>query len=157
MNLNDVNFIDYPVHFFGGRSRRKAAPFNSNVRDIMKQKNKLIISVLLSSIITAAVVSSLAIKGTNKALINKFREVEIFNEVGRVEIWGNIEELLEKGCSKKALLYIKNEKASVLSGLNNQVGNNHELLKVSEERKSSILKLMKNNNHSGFFQIPTCK
>jgi len=117
----------------------------------MKQKNKIIISVLLSSIITAVIVSSLAIKGTKKALINKFSEVEVFNEVGRVEIWSNIQELLEKGCSKEALLYVKHEKASALSGLKNR-----ELLNISEERKSNIINLIENNKHKGFFRVPSC-
>lgn len=122
----------------------------------MKQKSKIIISSLIVSIVTAVVFSSLAMKATQNALISKFREVEIFNDVGRVEALNDIEQLLEKGCTKETLSYIKYQKSSVLAELTRQTGNNQELLKVSKERKEKVLKLMKNNNHSGFFQIPKC-
>ena len=120
------------------------------------KKSKIIIYSLIASIVTAVVFSSLVMKASQNALISKFREVEIFNNVGRVEAWNDIEQLLEKGCTKEALSYIKYQKSSILAELTRQTRNNQESLKVSEERKEKVLKLMKNNNHSGYFQIPKC-
>ena len=123
----------------------------------MKSRTTLVTSIIATSLITALVFSYLANKTTIKVLVEKFREVEVFNEVGRVKTWGNIEELLEKGCIKEALLYVKNEKATALSAIKNQAGDNLELIRVSEQQKTYILNIMKNNKHSGFFQIPSCK
>ena len=49
MNLKDFKLIDYPVYFFGGRSRRKAAPVIKDVRvNKIIMKYKLILIILAS-------------------------------------------------------------------------------------------------------------
>lgn len=123
----------------------------------MKQNNKLIITSIFSSLITALIFSYLAAKGTTHSLVNKFREVEVFNEIGRVEIWSDIEELLNKGCSSEALEYVKNEKASSLSEIQSQAEGRQHLLKLIEKRNPEILKLVKNNKYTGSYKISTCK
>lgn len=53
--------------------------------------------------------------GKLKKMIDATIEMELFNDVHRVESWDNLEELLINGCNKEALEFVKMEKDILLS------------------------------------------
>lgn len=123
----------------------------------MKKYLKITLAIALTIIVTFVATSYLVRKETIKAFKAAVFEMEAFNEVGRVESWDRLEQLLVKGCNNEALELVKIEQSLALSALKYNVGADAKLLKKIEERNNSIAKRAYAMPKTTTYQIPTCK
>jgi hypothetical protein len=123
----------------------------------MKESLKLTLAIVLTAIVTFIATTPLA----RKDAINTFRaavfEMEAFNEVGRVEAWDRVEQLLAQGCNNEALELVKIEQSKALSTLKYHIGTDAKLLKKITERNRLITKRAYAIPKSIPHRIPICK
>jgi hypothetical protein len=122
----------------------------------MKQSTKISAALALTAIVCFAAGSYLANKNTIKAFANMTREVEVTNEVSRVETWDRIEQFLVKGCTKQALELVRIEKSSALSAIKYQLGSNTDLMSKVKERNPDIARRVDAASIKGTYSIPAC-
>ncbi len=122
----------------------------------MKMYFKIFFAIALSIVITFLVTAYFVRMHTNKAFKATVFEMEAFNDVGRVEAWDSLEQLLVKGCNNEALEFVKIEQASELLALKYDLNNDAKLIKKIEERNSSVVKRANSIVNKGVYQIPSC-
>ena len=124
----------------------------------MSQRLKLILTAVLSVIVTFFATSYLVRNSMLNAMSTKFVETEAFNDVGRLEFYDTLHELLVKGCTKEALEFVQIQQSLLLSGLKRHMSWGDEVTKTINDRNQEIARRAADFSTpiSGFV-IPTCK
>ncbi len=123
----------------------------------MKQWTKILVVVLLTAVVSFGLGASLARTGTIKALVGAVADNETINEVGRVESWDRVEQLLANGCTKEALEVVRIEQSLALSSIKSQVGNSEERMAKLRARNPDVAKRAESASSGRTYTIPTCK
>lgn len=123
----------------------------------MKQWIKILVVAVVTAVIFFGLGASLARKGTIKALVGAVAETEVVNDVGLVESWDRVEQLLTKGCTKEALELARIEQSLALSSIKRQVGDSGELMAKVAARNPEVAKRAELVPLKGTYTIPTCK
>lgn len=85
-------------------------------------------------------------------------EMESLNDIGRIEAFDFVEEMIKKGCTKEALEFIDYQQASLLGGLHYQMLDGGGLKDKVLERNSSIgERAVRESTHTGSYTYPKCK
>jgi hypothetical protein len=85
-------------------------------------------------------------------------EMESLNDVGRVEAYDFVEDMIKKGCNKQALEFVKDQQALLLSGLRNQMRDSEAIRKKITERNQEVAdRAVKENSLKATYTYPTCK
>ena len=117
---------------------------------------KIFFAMALSIAITFLATAYFVRTHTNKAFKATVFEMEAFNDVGRVEAWDRLEQLLVKGCNSEALELVRFEQTSELLALKYDLNNDAKLIKKIEERNASVVKRANDIINKGEYQIPSC-
>lgn len=128
----------------------------------MKQWHKISAAILGSAIvtflITAYVVHSNSTRNTVGFMMKASIEMESLNDIGRIEAFDFVEEMIKKGCTKEALEFIDYQQALLLSGLHYQMLNSDGLKDKVFERDSSIgERAVRKASRAGSYTYPKCK
>jgi len=118
---------------------------------------KIIVVVVLTAAVSFGLGASLARKGTINALASAFADNEAINEVGSVESWDRMEQLLAKGCTSEALEYVRIEQSLALSAIKKQVGDNRERMAKLRARNPDVARRAESVSIGNTYTIPTCK
>ena len=108
-------------------------------------------------IVTFLATSYLINKNTIKAVVSSVTEMEAFNEIGRVEAWDLVEELLINGCNKEALELVKIQQHMALTDLKRHVRSDQGLIRMIEDKNPGVAKRIANVKKINSYAIPTCK
>jgi len=122
----------------------------------MKQRNKIILMVLSTAIVTFAITWSLASRHTINSVHNAIVEVRALNQIARTEAWDRVENFLNKGCNKTALYYINQQQYLSLSSIKSDANNNKELQKILNNRNSFVTKRAVELKKSYNYTVPKC-
>lgn len=117
---------------------------------------KIFFAIALSIAVTFLLTSYFVRIHTNKIFKATVFEIEAFNDVGRIETWDRLEELLVKGCNSEALKLVKIEQTSDLLALKYDLNNDAQLIKKIEERNASVAKRANDVISKDEYQIPSC-
>ncbi len=124
----------------------------------MSQRLKLILTAVLSVIVTFFATSYLVRNSMLNSMSTKFVETEAFNDVGRLEFYDTLHELLVKGCTKEALKFVQIQQSLLLSGLKRHMSWGDEVTKTINDRNQEIARRAANfSTPIRGFVIPTCK
>lgn len=122
----------------------------------MKPGLKITLAIAVTAILTFFATSHLVRKGTISAFTHKVLEMEVINEVGRIESWDRLEGFLVKGCNDEALELIRHQRASAFSSLSYHMGDDVQLKKVVQERNTAIAQRLEKQPKFSGYQIPAC-
>ncbi len=123
----------------------------------MKLGLKIALTIAATATLTFIATSYGVRKGVIMAFTHKVLEMEATNEVGRIESWDRLENLLLKGCNKEALELVRLERISAFSMLKYHIGNDEQLKSAVQERNSAIALRMEKSSKPNDYQIPTCE
>lgn len=128
----------------------------------MKQWHKISLAVIGSAIVTflgtTYVVHKSSTKSAVSLMIDASIEMEALNDVGRVEAYDFVENMIKRGCTKEALDFINYQQTSLLSGLQYHMRNNEALkVKVLERNSEVGERAVREASHKGSYTYPTCK
>jgi hypothetical protein len=123
----------------------------------VKQWTKIILVVAITAAVSFGLGASLARTGTIKALVGAVADNEAINEVGRVESWDRVEQLLAKGCTKEALELVRIEQSLALSAIKRQVGDDRDRMAKLRARNPDVAKRTESVSSGKTYTIPTCK
>ncbi len=90
-------------------------------------------------------------------MTNSVKEMQAFNEIGRIEALDRLEKLLVNGCNSEALEYVKIQQNMELSDLKRHVKSNVKLARMVDEKNPSVAKRITNTIKTKSYAIPTCK
>lgn len=122
----------------------------------MRKRLQVTLIFLVAILLTAVISAHFAAKNTRAAIVATTYNIEAFNELHRIESWDNLEQLLLKGCTQKALEYVRLEQSLGLSSLKWHLDNGAQLEKKVEEENRSILSRVHSFESKGKYEIPTC-
>lgn len=122
----------------------------------MKPNLKISLAIAVTAILTFVATSHLVRKGTISAFTHKVLEMEVTNEVSRIESWDRLENLLVKGCNKEALELVRHQRSSAFNSLSYHMGDDAQLRRVAQERSSAIVQRAEKSPKFSGYQIPTC-
>lgn len=123
----------------------------------MNKKGAMIAAIALTVVASVLVTSYLVNKATIATMANKVVEVEAFNDIGRIENWDILEQLLNKGCHKEALEFVRLERSSILSSLKRKMNNDSHISGMVNDRNSEVAARAVNHAGLGSYTIPTCQ
>ena len=119
----------------------------------------IVLTVIITSMVTAFFTAQKVRESTKAAFIAAAFDMEAFNELHRIESWDSLEQLLDKGCNKEALEYVKIEQSLTLSSLKWHLDNGANPAKLEEnpdESDRSIISRAHSFTSNGKYDIPTC-
>ena len=123
----------------------------------MNRKGGMIAVIALSVVSSVLVISYLVNKATIAAMANKALEVEAFNDIGRIETWDLLEQLIAKGCNQEALEFVRLERSSILSSLNRRMINGSNISEMVNDRNPEVAARVVNHAEPSSHTIPTCE
>jgi len=123
----------------------------------MKPETKIIVVAVVTAAVSFGFGASLARKETTNALVGAVADNEAINEVGRVESWDRVEQLLAKGCAKEALELARIEQSMALSSIKRQVGDDKDRMAKLRARNPDVAKRAESASVGKSYTIPTCK
>jgi hypothetical protein len=128
----------------------------------MKQRYKTFLAVLISIAITFLCTAYYVKKSSAKTIVEMVikvsTEMDSFNDIGRVEAYDFLEELIKKGCNKEALDFINYQKSSLLSGLQSHMKSSETIKNTVMERNHKVgERAIKQVGHKSVYEYPTCK
>lgn len=124
----------------------------------MKQEYKIILAAVASALITFLGTAYLVNKNTYESVVRMAIEMDSYNNVGRVEAYDFVEDMIKKGCNKEALEFINYQQASLLTGLQNQMRDSESIRKKIMERNREVAdRAVKENSLKATYTYPTCK
>ena len=127
----------------------------------MKQSYKTTLAVLLAIGVTFVATMHFANGRSAKTLsdtaVKTWIEIESFNDVGRVETFDILAGLVEKGCSKEALEFIKLQQTLLLSGLKNHMDYSEKIKdKVMSRNPKVGERAIENDPQKDIYVHPSC-
>jgi hypothetical protein len=127
----------------------------------MKQAYKVSLVVALSVVVTFFLTAYFLKENSTKTLVDMVIrtsiQMESFNDVGRVEAYDFLEDLVIRGCDKEALEFIKHQQTSLLLGLQSRMIESEAVRKQVMERNQKIGERAVKQIHQGAYFYPKCK
>lgn len=128
----------------------------------MKQRYKIILASSIAALATYLVTITYAKKSELSrahALAYKVStEMNSFNDIGRIEAYDFLENLIKQGCNKEALDFINYQKTSMLADLQSYMKESDAIRITFMDRNEKIKERAdKVVNRSGSYIYPSCK
>ncbi|MDP3701620.1 MAG: hypothetical protein Q8R72_12025 [Hylemonella sp.] len=128
----------------------------------MKQRYKIILAFSIAALATYLVTITYAKKSeTPRALALAYKvstEMNSFNDVGRIEAYDFLENLIKRGCNKEALDFINYQRTSMLADLQSHMKESATIRNTVMDRNEKIgERADKAVPRSGSYTYPSCK
>lgn len=128
----------------------------------MKQSYKISLAIFLTMIMTFLATVYFVNKRSAQTIadlvIKTSIEMQSFNDVGRVETFDTLENLVRKGCNKEALEFIKVQQTFLLSELKDNMEYSEKIKNDVMERSAKIgERAIKYVSQQGVYVQPSCK
>lgn len=123
----------------------------------MSRSQKSIVIISLSVAVTFFATAYYVRHSTRASSIDEFVNMEAFNDVGRLENYDTLEDLLKRGCNKEALEFVQIQQTLLLFGLKRHMAWGDQVRDNIIARNQEVARRAKAlSSRQRTFVIPTC-
>lgn len=98
----------------------------------------MIAAILLTFVLTATIQKRYLMKDLMSHMIAEGVKIEAYNDVGRVEDYDRLNDLLQKGCMAEALKFVQLQQSLLLSGIAYRMEENESVRDLVLKRNAAV-------------------